>query len=297
MRQSDQPEISEQTGRMMLELYEKRYPIFEEFQKATVRPVIEEANKRREHIDSVLQVLEIGTGIGATTLELSHHYIRVISVDSDPTRLQIADERLNELHRQNTLYQFHEQQRHYAQHSGKSIDTIIFDPNRFPKNYRLIQSDALDFLNSNPSDFFGNKGRRFDAVVSCYTFHNFNEDYRRQVLKECHDVLTPGGLLVIGDSYALDDPYEHARASVWTIDQFVKIYKDHPETAWSWILHKADDEKPGIKWKTSQATYDIRKVGFEDPEIVYRAKDPETGKNLIESVIMARKPNNGDRKK
>ncbi len=287
MPQSDQPKISEQTGRMILKLYEKGYPIFKEFQKATVRPVIEEANKR----SSVLQVLEIGTGIGATTLKLSSLYssIRVVSLDKDMTRLEIADERLNELHRQNTSYPFHEQQRHYAQHSGKSIDTIIFNPDKFPKNYKLIQSDALDFLNSNPSDFFGNKAGRFDAVVSCYTFHNFNEDYRRQVLKECYDVLTPGGLLVIGDSYALDDPYEHARASVWTIDQFVKIYKDHPEDAWSWILHKAEDEKLGIKWRTSQATYDIRKAGFEDPEIVYRAKDPQTGKNLIEAVIVARK--------
>jgi ubiquinone/menaquinone biosynthesis C-methylase UbiE len=80
---------------------------------------------------------------------------------------------------------------HYLKHAQKrlaSYQHISF--------YRGL-AEQLDF-----------KGETFDAVVSCYLFHELPAAIRHQVVKEKLRVLKPGGLVGIADSLQLGDDSE-----------------------------------------------------------------------------------------
>jgi ubiquinone/menaquinone biosynthesis C-methylase UbiE len=72
------------------------------------------------------------------------------------------------------------------------------------------------------------RDQTFDAVVSCYLFHELPEKIRSQILKEKLRVLKPGGFIAVVDSIQHDDD----PALNWALEEFPKdfhepFYKDY----------------------------------------------------------------------
>ncbi len=88
---------------------------------------------------------------------------------------------------------------HYLSYARKRLDTF--------RRVHFVQGQAEDL------DF---KDESFDAVISCYLFHELPESIRHQVIKEKIRVSKTAGFLGIIDSLQIDDDLELN----WALEQF-----------------------------------------------------------------------------
>jgi ubiquinone/menaquinone biosynthesis C-methylase UbiE len=101
----------------------------------------------------------------------------------------------------------------------------------------------------------------FDVVTSVYLFHELPRNARRNVVREMHRVLRPGGLLVLEDSAQLAESADIASALREFPREFHEpFYEDY-----------LDDDLAGI----------LREVGF-----TVNVTEP----HLVAKVVVARRP-------
>lgn len=72
---------------------------------------------------------------------------------------------------------------------------------------RLKEFERIDFIQGDVSDL-PFKGERFDAVLSCFLFHELPLDIRRRSIQEAYRVLHPGGVFGVVDTLQYDDSKE-----------------------------------------------------------------------------------------
>lgn len=94
---------------------------------------------------------------------------------------------------------------------------------------RLADFKRIDYLQG-AAENLNFKDNSFDAVFSCYLFHELPESVRYQVIKEKNRVLKPGGMLAIADSIQKDDD----ESMNWALKQFPidfhePFYKNYTE--------------------------------------------------------------------
>lgn len=180
-----------------------------------------------------LELLEIGCGTGITSCALldARDDLVITAVDIAPAML--AQARLN---------------------LAEALDR---------GRIRLVENDALDFLLGLESD-------SVDMVASGYALHNFEQAYRQQAVREVLRVLKPGGMLVNGDRYALDDTLEHLKVVQDEIRQFFKVFRkrERLDLLEQWIVHLYSDESPDHVMRLGAALADYRSAGF-DPVTVH----------------------------
>ncbi len=180
-----------------------------------------------------LEVLEIGCGTGITSCALldARNDLVITAVDIAPAML--AQARVN-----------------LAGALGRG-------------RIRLVENDALDFLRGLESD-------SVDLVASGYALHNFEQSYRQQAVREVLRVLKPGGVLVNGDRYALDDTLEHLNVVQDEVRQFFKVFRelDRLNLLEQWIVHLYSDESPDHVMRLGAALADYQSAGF-DPVTVH----------------------------
>lgn len=186
---------------------------------------------------SRLDILEIGSGTGITTLHLlnSREDVRITGIDNGPAMLEQA-------------------RRNLAQVLARE-----------PERLRLVDIDALSHLQQLPS-------ASLDIVASAYTVHNFLDDYRTRVLAEIVRVLKPGGVFVNGDRYALDDPAEHLKATQDEVRGYFRTFlaMDRPDLLEQWVVHLFSDESPEHVMPLTQALRIMESVGFAAPTVHFR---------------------------
>jgi ubiquinone/menaquinone biosynthesis C-methylase UbiE len=78
------------------------------------------------------------------------------------------------------------------------------------------------------------KNQTFDAILSCYLFHELPEGVRRQVLKEGFRLLKPGGFYAVADSLQKNDDQDLD----WALEQFPKDF--HEPFYKNYILNPLD---------------------------------------------------------
>ncbi len=175
-----------------------------------------------------LSVLELGGGTGITTLSilLANDLLKIVSVDSEPTMQNQA---------QQSLKQWVEQGR------------LAFDGR-----------DALSVLKNTATD-------SVDIMASAYTLHNFLDIYRAEVINEIYRVLKPGGQFINGDRYGLDDISAHTRLIQNEVAGYFKalIKIDKLDVLEHWIVHLFADESENHVMRESVALQQLEHAGFK----------------------------------
>lgn len=182
-----------------------------------------------------IRVLEIGCGPGPTSDRILAKNAEVILTAIDNEEVMIT------------------QAKDYLSEYGDRIN--------------LVLSDALSFLRdvANTS---------FDIVVSAWTLHNFNFEYRELVLREVLRVLKPLGVFVNADKYVQDDENKHVEDFNWSIKQFLENMGDvgYPKLCYEWIVHMGFDESPNLLMKEKDSVNQLEKLGFHNSKIVWRKR-------------------------
>ncbi len=145
------------------------------------------------------------------------------------------------------------------------------------KRVRLVFKDGLEFLK-------GQKSGSFDLFVSEFTLHNFQDDYREEVLREIFRILKQGGSFFNLDKYAHDDEKRHQKALSWQLRKFKEVYPNigRDDLAEEWTKHYLEDEKPRIIMRESESKKLMRIIGFKRVRIIARKR--------MEAIMVAEKP-------
>lgn len=193
-----------------------------------------------------LHVLELGGGTGITTLALlrARDDADVVSVDSAATMQNQAQEHLAAWVAAGRL--------------------------------RFYLQDALTALHQTADN-------SYDVVASAYTLHNFQDDYRREVLMEIYRVLKPGGAFVNGDRYALDDLPAHTRLIQEEVSGYFKVLTQlqRLDLLEEWIVHLFNDESEHHVMREGKAIKAMREAGFIAIRLSHR--------QLVNALMTARK--------
>lgn len=86
---------------------------------------------------------------------------------------------------------------------------------------RLSEFDRLEFVQA-PGENLPFKDQSFDAVLSCYLFHELPLEVRRQVLAEGRRVLKPGGVCGLVDSIQMQDATHFS----WALESFPRDFHE-----------------------------------------------------------------------
>lgn len=108
-----------------------------------------------------------------------------------------------------------------------------------------------------------------EGFVSAYMLHNFNREFRREVLARVAKALKKGGVFVNGDKYARDNEAEHVQDLANQLASFV-VYKDRPQMLVEWTKHYIEDDAPDVRMTESEARQMMEELGFTDIEFTYR---------------------------
>ena len=194
-----------------------------------------------------LKVVELGGGTGITTLALltAREDLHVISIDNEPTMQNQAKQNLKPWH----------------------------DKGRVDFN----NQDALSALRTMAT-------ASADLVASAYTLHNFQADYRNDVVREIFRVLKPAGRFVNGDRYALDDISLHTRMIQEEVSGYFKVLTEinRLDLLEHWIVHLFSDESENHVMRESPALQQLQDAGFSNIAITNRME--------VNALVTAVKP-------
>lgn len=197
--------------------------------------------------ESTLSIVELGGGTGITTLSLlnAKDNVHIVSVDNEPVMQNQA---------KNHLQQWVD--------AGKLA---------------FRSEDALTALQNQPT-------ASIDIVASAYTLHNFLAGYREAVVNEIFRVLKPGGALINGDRYALDDISEHTRLVQKEVSGYFNVLTsiNRLDLLEHWLVHLFSDESENHVMRETVALIQLRNAGFFDIKLSHR--------NEANALITAIKP-------
>lgn len=129
----------------------------------------------------------------------------------------------------------------------------------------LVEQDALLALQSLPD-------ASVDFVASNYAIHNFEDDYRAKTLTQIFRVLTPGGMFINGDRYAIDDRNAHLLDAQNIVRGWFKLFRqiDRLDLLEDWIVHLMSDESPKIIMYYTPSLEQLRRIGFREVSVDFR---------------------------
>jgi len=185
--------------------------------------------------NATINVLELGGGTGITTLAIlaAAKNINLLSVDNEPVMQAQAKQNLK---------------------AWTEAGTLTF-----------CGDDALTALQALPAD-------SIDLLASAYTLHNFEHNYRKQVLTEIYRTLKPGGRFINGDRYALDDTAAHTRNTQQEVAGYFKILTgiNRLDLLEHWIIHLFNDESENHIMREAVAISQLADAGFQKIELKLR---------------------------
>lgn len=182
-----------------------------------------------------LHVLELGDGTGITTLSIlsAADTIHVLSVDNDPTMQTQAKQSLQE---------------------WVKADRLTFSADDALSALQKLEDNSLD------------------VVASAYTLHNFEADYRQQVIQHVFRVLKPTGQFINGDRYALDEINAHTRLIQQEVAGYFKVLTqlNRLDLLEHWIIHLFSGESENHVMRESIAMQQLMNAGFAKIQLKLR---------------------------
>ena len=176
----------------------------------------------------------MGCGIGLTTFFIlsADKRIRVVSVDNEIVMIQQIRENLKEEISKGRLESVH--------------------------------ADALEYVKKS-------KDKSFDVIASCYTIHNFEQEYRRLILNEVLRILRPGGLFINSDKYIQDNESEFKNYLNKQMKRFDKFRSmDRPELTKEWKKHMIKDTDSRVIMKEKESIRLMESIGFKNINSINR---------------------------
>jgi len=207
------------------------YPYLDRFQDSVLLALQENS---RGWGGRKMRGLEIGCGTGDTTWKilLGVPGVELTAVDKSPDMIELAKKKIK-------------------------------SP-QLKANVRFEEGDALDVTHSFEEG-------EFDFVVSSWTVHNFDPQYRRDVFGEVECILKEGGLFVLADKIAYDNPKLHRKSYEFMKNRYDLLRKlGKPEVAQHWLKHNEFDNQPERRLTESRVRSELRNVGFRDIRKVFR---------------------------
>ena len=179
--------------------------------------------------NSLINILEAGSGTGITTIRLVFLSIRarVIAIDCSEEMNRMAKESV-----------------------GYLTDRVMF-----------LQEDMLDFL-QDTSD-------QYDIFCSGSTLHNFVKSKWQKVISLAYHSLKPGGIFAVMDLVARDNTVLYQADFQWEMEQMVKLKERDEELYYHWVEHYKRDqtrklqEGDLVSWLKKVDFHDIR-VDYRD---------------------------------
>jgi len=182
-----------------------------------------------------ISVVELGGGTGITTLSilLAKDDLSIISVDNEST----------------------------MQNQAKTSLVNWVEEGRLS----FIADDALTALKSMEPN-------SVDVVASAYTLHNFNHNYRADVLHEIFRVLKHEGQFINGDRYVLDDISRHTQTVQHEISGYFRVLTqlNKLDLLEHWIVHIFNDESENHLMRESLAIQQLKDTGFTEIKLSNR---------------------------
>ena len=198
----------------------------------------------------LLRGFEIGCGTGVSTLAMlaRRSDLELLAVDSSPKMLAQAKSNL-------------------AAFATEGRATFI-------------EADALEALRSQESG-------SLDLIASNYATHNFDQDYRQNVLAEAFRALKAGGLLINGDRFAIDDVGAHVAHTQGELRHWFKTFAklNRYDLLEEWVVHLFSDEFPERIMYFSPALRQLQTVGFAPIRVEWRSG--------VDTLVAAFKPPEG----
>lgn len=216
------------------DLFCRAIPHYDEFQDV-VRTTLTDYFATKDQPE--IKVLEIGYGTGFTTKKIlsADPRIRVIGVDYNERMRAAARTALGDLSERVT---FHVQ------------------------GALSIMSDCL--LASNV----------YDAIVSAFTIHNFEQDYREEFLKQSHLLLKDGGLFLNADKYVKDTGSEFCKDLEWELKRMEEVFGKlgRQDLVEAWTDHYFEDAHPDRIMKEEESLRLMHRLGFRSPQFIYKKR-------------------------
>ena len=184
--------------------------------------------------DRNLRVLDVGCGDGLTAQRILHTVegVDLVALDNEPQMIHQIKANLRQI---------------------PLLSSVKFE-----------LEDALSYLRRCEDG-------AFDGIGSCFVLHNFQDDYRRDLLKELYRVLKPHGRFVNGDKLAQPDPV-HSQTLVKQVTLMMDTYiaAGRLDLLREWVVHYLEDNVPGRRWAELDAVKDLGLAGFKKIDTVFR---------------------------
>jgi ubiquinone/menaquinone biosynthesis C-methylase UbiE len=194
-----------------------------------------------------LQIVELGGGTGITTLAilLATQQATILSIDNAPAMQNQAKLRLQ----------------------------IWIEQQRLA----FVMNDALSALKQIAT-------ASIDIIATAYTLHNFELNYRAQVIKEIFRVLKSGGQFINGDRYALNDSAAHTTCVQQELAGYFKVFiaQQRLDLLEQWTLHLFADESAHHLMREQVALEELKQVGFSAIQLSHREQ--------VNALVSAIKP-------
>ena len=189
------------------------------------------------HHPAPVSVIELGGGTGITSLAIlsADEQLTLLSIDNEPTMQNQAKQALQTWVDEGRL-------------SFSGLDAL----------------SALQSLSTNS----------VDVIASAYTLHNFEANYRKQVLAEIFRVLKPSGQFINGDRYALDDVSAHTRSTQNEVAGYFKVLTElnRLDVLEHWIIHLFSDESENHIMRAALALQQLADAGFKQINLSHRSE-------------------------
>jgi tRNA (cmo5U34)-methyltransferase len=182
-----------------------------------------------------INILEMGSGLGDTTLEIldADERIKIIAVDNSDVMIEQFKNRFRE-------------------------KKDLFE------RVTLVNDDILNFLKNDKSKYHG--------IVSAMTLHILKKDYTNESLKYSLEKLDEDGIFVNGDKYSQDEFFirnYHALIELGMLGKGL-IPRGELKLFIDWVKHYITDFKEDIIMKEKESIEYMKEIGFKNINQVYR---------------------------
>jgi tRNA (cmo5U34)-methyltransferase len=226
--------------------------------------------------NNILQVLDIGIGTGITTKEILKYNpnAKITGVDSEPKMIEQAKINLeNQILAGNVDLVQSDARDYLSKLISDRLDSVL----PMPKSTHIRYKGQVD-------NYCKNQIPVFNVIASAYTLHNCSLSYRYDVLRKSFSLLKPGGMLINGDKYAVDDQERYLSVLAGQLSRYALLAaQGRPDLQVEWIKHELEDQDPSRIMRESKATWQLENIGFKDVVI--------WGRREQYAILTAFKPN------